>query len=122
MRVGSDSAIISSQIKILKGGWIQPPPKGFKHARIDNNQQGKKHIHIYKNHEYIVINTDGTKHHDKDKPPIRISRQLYDWIQENFDDFNLPENRLIQFKLMLEKPKYDYSIIFDIQKGFYMVY
>lgn len=108
---------ISARIRIKRGGKIEPPPKGFKRARIDKPSQGRKHIHIYKNDEYVSINDDGTKHHDKGKP-ITIPKKLYRWIKENFPDFNLPDNRIVQFNPMY-KPMYEHTIIINIDNNYY---
>jgi len=101
-----------SGFRMGRGGWIEPPPKGYKRARIDKPEGKKKHIHIYKNGEYVVINDDGSRRHGNGS--IVIPKKLYDWIKKHFKDFDLPEDRVIQFKRMT-KPKCKYSIVIDIK-------
>jgi hypothetical protein len=81
-------------------------------VRIDlKNNAGQKHIHIYKNDELIVINQDGTRRHN-DGTGVKIPNKLYDWIEENFPDFQLPDDGIVRYGHM-DLPIYDSEIIID---------
>jgi len=88
------------ELKVGNDGWVTNPPKRYR-IRIDQprNIPGEKHIHIYKNGEFIAINQSGTKRHGKGER-VQIPRRLYDWIKKNLRDFNISNDRFIEFKNM----------------------
>ena len=105
-----------SKLKIRKGGWVDNPPNRYR-VRVDKPEpsQGKKHIHIYKNDEFVVITKDGERRHGGDDS-ITVPKKLYKWIKENFPDFNLPKDRVINYGSVI-LPANNPLIIFDVDQN-----
>jgi hypothetical protein len=59
------------------------------------HSKSQKHIHIYKNDEWVVINQDGSRSHS-DGGEIELPQKLFDFIKRKFPDWSFPEDRIIR--------------------------
>lgn len=93
-------SLVSQYAKVGRDGYIINSPKPYK-IRIDPPAppHSKKHIHIFKNGDFVIINVDGTRREGDGKEFI-LPKKLYDWIERNLPDFDLPDDRIIYFRNM----------------------
>jgi len=97
----------------IRRGWVINGPKGWR-IRKDpaHNGQGKEHIHICKNDEFVVINFDGTRRHSDGKE-VELPKKLWDWIKENMPYITLPKDRML--KVINRKiPDHDILVTVDL--------